>query len=61
MTIDETRKKGTDPYCPSVGAMTPDDIPFIVEGSKEFPARCGRAELDSQVKPWKQGTEGKLT
>jgi hypothetical protein len=39
VTIDETRKRGTDPYCPSVGAMPPNDIPFIVEGSKEFPAR----------------------
>jgi hypothetical protein len=37
--IDETRKRGTDPYCPSVGAMPPNDISFIVEGSKEFPAR----------------------
>jgi hypothetical protein len=52
---------GADPYCPSVGAMPPDDIPFIVEGSKEFPARCERPELNSQVKPWKQGTAGKLT
>jgi hypothetical protein len=56
VTIDETRKKGTDPYCPSVGAMTPDDIPFIVDGSKEFPARCERPELNSQIKPWKQST-----
>ena len=38
MAIGETLKKGTDPYCPSVGAMSPDDIPFIVEGSKKFPA-----------------------
>jgi hypothetical protein len=44
VTIDETRKKDTDPYCPSVGAVPPDDIPFIVEGSKEFPARHGFAE-----------------
>jgi hypothetical protein len=42
---------GADPYCPSVGAMPPDDIPFIVEGSKEFPARRERPELNSQVKP----------
>jgi len=61
LTIDETRKKGTDPYCPSVGAMPLDDTPFIVEGTKEFPARCERPELNSQVKPWKQGTAGKLT
>jgi hypothetical protein len=44
VTIDETRKKDTDPYCPSVGTVPPDDIPFIVEGSKEFPARRGFAE-----------------
>jgi hypothetical protein len=50
VTIDE---KGTDPYCPFVGAMPPDDIPFIVEGSKEFPARRERPELNTQVKPWK--------
>jgi len=58
VTIDDTRKKGTDPYCPSVRAMPPDDIPFIVEGSKEFPAKRERPELNSQVK---QGTAGKLT
>jgi hypothetical protein len=42
----KSEKKGTDPYCPSVGAMAvpPDDIPFIVEGSKEFPARRERPE-----------------
>jgi hypothetical protein len=44
LTIKKTRKKDTDPYSPSVGAMPPDDIPFIVEGSKEFPARRGFAE-----------------
>jgi hypothetical protein len=44
VTIDETRKKDTDPYCPSVGAVPPDDIPFIVEGGKEFPAKRGFAE-----------------
>ena len=63
MTTDETvtLKKGTDPYCPSVGAMTPDDIPFIVEGSEEFPARREKPELNNQIKPWKQGTAGKPT
>jgi len=64
VTIDETRKKGTestDPYCPSVGAMPTDDIPLIVEGGKEFPARRERPESNSQVKHWKQSTAGKLT
>jgi hypothetical protein len=36
---DETREKATDPYCPSVWATTPDDIPLIVKGCEEFPAR----------------------
>jgi hypothetical protein len=58
VTIDETRKKGTNPYCPSVGFMPPDDVPFIVEGSKEFPAKHGRPQLNSQVK---QGTTENLT
>lgn len=61
LMIHETRKKSTDPYSPSVGAISPDDIPFVVEGSEEFPARCGRAQLNSQVKHWKRSTAGKLT
>lgn len=61
MTINETQKNGTDPYCPSVGATSPDDIPFIVEGSKEFPSRREMPELNRQVKPWKPDTAGKLT
>ena len=29
----------TDPYCPTEGAMTSDDTPFIIERDKELPAR----------------------
>ena len=28
----------TDPYCPSVGKMAPDDSPFITKRGEEFPA-----------------------
>jgi hypothetical protein len=58
VTIDENRKKSTNPYCPSVRFMPPDDVPFIVEGSKEFPARRRTPQLNSQVK---QGIAGNLT
>lgn len=54
--MTKARKKGTDPDCPSVGAVAPDDIPFIFEGSEEFPARRGgRPQLNSQIMSWKQG------
>jgi hypothetical protein len=50
VTIDDIRKIGYRPILSSVGAMAvpPDDIPFIVEGSKEFPlaARRERPELN---------------
>jgi hypothetical protein len=38
--------KRVQTHCPSVGAMPPDDIPFIVEDSEEFPARRERPELN---------------
>ena len=63
-TINETPKKDTDPYCPSVRAMPSDDIPLIVKGSKEFPAWHRRSHLISQVEAKAAGQEkasGKLT
>jgi hypothetical protein len=59
--VNDAQKKGTYPYCPSVGAMPPDDIPFIVEGRKKFPAGRERPELKSEVNPQKHGIAGKLT
>jgi hypothetical protein len=32
------KKSETDPYCPTVLAMPPDDTPFIIESSDELPA-----------------------
>ena len=28
----------TNPYCPAIGDTTPNDLPFVVESSEEFPA-----------------------
>ncbi len=42
-------KMTTDPYCPSVGTMPSDDIPLIVKGGEEFPARSGESRLSTQL------------
>jgi hypothetical protein len=57
VTIEEIRKpaEGYRPILSICRGDALDDIPFIVEGSKESPARRGRPQLNSQVKPWKRG------
>jgi hypothetical protein len=46
---DESRKNATDQYRPSVGTMPSDDIPLIVKGAEELPARSGGPRLSRHV------------
>jgi hypothetical protein len=47
----------TDPYCPAVRTMAPEDTPFVFKSNEEFPAKRlsymnaegGRRWGDSQV------------
>ena len=46
---DETRKKATDQYRPSVGTTPSNDIPLIAKRGEELPARNGGPLLSSRT------------
>jgi len=52
---DESRKNATDQYRPSVGTTPSDDIPLIVKGAEELPARSGGPRLSRHVEAGGQG------
>jgi hypothetical protein len=57
--VTKLEKKATNPYRPSVGAMTTDNTPLVIKGGEEFPARSGDSWLRSQVEPEGQGESHK--
>jgi hypothetical protein len=51
----DPKKRGTDPYCPSVWATPLEDAPFIIESDKKFPAGTGKRTGDEIVRDTLRG------